>query len=196
MTGSMPIHSEHDEADLRQGGAGAEELARMAEFAHEFRELARQRRFVRSAGEAAAGDEATSLRATHAEPAPSGSTTPYTGAAEHARELPVHADRIDGDAAEMLREMARMGERLAQAREATSAATARADRAEADLAGMNDRLLAARALVHDAQRSTRLSAERAAWLEGRCDTLQEALETAVNASALTRWRWRRRMKRS
>lgn len=87
-----------------------------------------------------------------------------------------------------------MSDRLVESREALALTTARADRAESDLAAANDRLMAARALVHDAQHATRVSAERCAWLEGRCETLQEALDLAVNASVVTRWRWRRQLR--
>lgn len=96
----------------------------------------------------------------------------------------------------MLAELARMSDRLVEARELLALTTARAERAEGELAGANDRLMAARALVHDAQRTTRETAERCAWLEGRCEALQEALELAVNAGMVTRWRWRRQVRRS
>lgn len=99
--------------------------------------------------------------------------------------------RISEDQRAVLAELARMCDRLVESREALAATTSRADRAEADLAAANERLMAARALVQDAQQATRLSAERCTWLEGRCEALQEALELAVNASLITRWRWRR-----
>jgi hypothetical protein len=131
-------------------------------FGAEFRELARQRRFVR--------DEA-------AAPAP-------------APRAPI-SPRISEDQRAMLAELARMSDRLVESREALATMTARAEHAEAEVTAANHRIMAARALVHDAQQATRASAERCAWLEGRCETLQEALDVAVHASLITRWRWRR-----
>ena len=96
----------------------------------------------------------------------------------------------------MLAELARMSDRLVDSRESLARETARADRAELDVAAADMRLMAARALVLDAQEATHASAERCAWLEGRCETLQEALEVAVNASWRTRLRWRREMRAS
>ena len=94
----------------------------------------------------------------------------------------------------MLLELAKMSDRLVQAREQLAHATARAEHAEAEVATSRDRLMAAQILVKEAQRATHATAERAAWLEGRCETLQEALDLAVNASMLTRWRWRRQQR--
>jgi hypothetical protein len=91
----------------------------------------------------------------------------------------------------MLAELARMSDRLVESREALATALAHASHLEAEVGAANDRLMAARALVHDAQHATRMSAERCAWLEGRCETLQEALDVAVHAGLVTRWRWRR-----
>ncbi len=91
-----------------------------------------------------------------------------------------------------------MSDRLVQSREALAVATTRAehlatelDAARAGLSAANDRLMASQVLVQDAQRTTRELAERGAWLEGRVEMLQEALELAVNASVVTRWKWRR-----
>lgn len=95
-----------------------------------------------------------------------------------------------------------MSDRLVESREQLAAATTRADHLEAELAeargglaAANDRLMASRVLVQDAQRTTRELAERAAWLEGRVEMLQDALELAVNASVVTRWKWRREQRR-
>ena len=97
-----------------------------------------------------------------------------------------------------LLELARMSDRLVQSREDLAIATTRAAHLEAELttardglAAANDRLMASRIIVQDAQRTTRELAERSAWLEGRVEMLQEALELAVNASVVTRWKWRR-----
>jgi hypothetical protein len=94
----------------------------------------------------------------------------------------------------MIAELARMSDRLVESREDLAATRLRAAYAEQQVEAANARLMAARALVQDAQQATRQSAERSAWLEGRCETLQEALELAVNASAWTRWKWRRQMR--
>lgn len=144
-------------------------------FGAEFRELARQRRFVRDDIGAPAPAPVAPAPAQVAPPAPRAPLTP----------------RISEDQRAMLAELARMSDRLVESREALATMTARAEHAEAEVASANDRLMAARALVHDAQQATRASAERCAWLEGRCETLQEALDIAVHASLITRWRWRR-----
>jgi predicted nucleic acid-binding Zn-ribbon protein len=102
--------------------------------------------------------------------------------------------RISEDQRAVLLELSKMSDRLVQSREELATMTARATRAEADLTAANARMMAAQVLVQDAQRATHASAERAAWLEGRCETLQEALDLAVNASMLTRWRWRRQQR--
>jgi hypothetical protein len=155
-------------------------------FGSEFRELARQRRFVRDRAEAAA--------ATLPQPHP-GAATPAPAAARVAPSItPRTSTRISDDQRAVLLELSRMSDRLVQAREELAAVTARATRTESDLAAANERLMATRVLVQDAQRATHASAERAAWLEGRCETLQEALDLAVNASMLTRWRWRRQQR--
>jgi hypothetical protein len=91
-------------------------------------------------------------------------------------------------------ELSRMADRVIEARDVAAAERARAERAERDLAFMNDRLLAARALVHEAQRTALLANERAAFVDGRCEALENALDMALNASMLQRWRWRRKVK--
>jgi hypothetical protein len=148
-------------------------------FGAEFRELARQRRFVRE-------DAVTTSGAHHTTPAAPPAAAPVTPAPR----APL-TPRISEDQRAMLAELARMSDRLVESREALATMTARAEHAEAEVVAANNRIMAARALVHDAQQATRASAERCAWLEGRCETLQEALDIAVHASLLTRWRWRR-----
>lgn len=148
-------------------------------FGAEFRELARQRRFVR--------EDASIAPEPAWEPLP-------TAAPASVEPRQTTSPRISDDQRAVLAELARMSDRLVESREALAAAAARAERAESELAGANQRLMAARALVHDAQHATRMSAERCAWLEGRCETLQEALELAVNASMVTRWKWRRQQR--
>lgn len=196
-------------------------------FGAEYRELARQRRFVRSSTDRdpaalesafwARTEEPVKPVATPATPgaplaAPIAAAIPApapieptvapvaaTPAPMPAPAAPrVRAPRISEDQRATLLELARMSDRLVQSREDLAAATSRADRLETELtsargglAAANDRLMASRVIVLDAQRATRELAERAAWLEGRVETLQEALELAVNASVVTRWKWRR-----
>lgn len=168
------------------------------EFGAEFRELARQRRFVRSSGEPdlAPGTprwepaiEPTRRAASIAEP-----DTDRDSSMDPSRST--RSSRMSDDQRAMIGELSRMSDRLVESREALATMTVRAEHAEAGLASANDRLMAARVLVQDAQRATHETAERCAWLEGRCDTLQEALELAVNASIVTRWRWRRESRRA
>lgn len=171
-------------------------------FGAEYRELARQRRFVRS-DEPVSGDDVPYT--WHAAMTSSAAPANTPAVAEHApTSEPVAARvadaasrasaRLSSDHKAMLGELARMSDRLVEAREALAVATTRADHAEASVAASNGRLMAAQALVLDAQRATRETDERCAWLEGRCESLQEALELAVNASMLTRWRWRRQQR--
>jgi hypothetical protein len=98
----------------------------------------------------------------------------------------------------MLVEMGRLSERVVSSAELAAREQQRADRAEAELAGakaevaaMQQRLLAARGLVGQAQDAAHAAAERAAFLEGRCDVLQDTLAQALRGSFLTRWRLRR-----
>lgn len=184
-----------------------------AGFGAEFRELARQRRFVRSgdgvdpvARESAfwAGSEAPAVPAP-ADPAPEmPASAPSPPVPASAMPAPistsprVRAPRISEDQRATLLELARMSDRLVQSREALAIASTRAEHLESELAtardglaAANDRLMASRVIVMDAQRTTRELAERSAWLEGRVEMLQEALELAVNASVITRWKWRR-----
>lgn len=195
----------------------------IAAFGDEFRELARQRRFVREAERAVGSlsggrlqQPPTAAPTPSAPAAPSSPDSAGTAAAAAVRRsstVPPRAggsfsslarkavtvldapddQRISGDAAAMLAEMSRLADRVVESREALGAARARAERAEGELASVNDRMMAARALVHEAQRRATAAAERTAWLEGRNQTLQDALELAVNASPLQRWKWRRRM---
>ncbi|MCW2928042.1 MAG: hypothetical protein JWM86_2010 [Thermoleophilia bacterium] len=178
-------------------------------FGAEYRELARQRRFVRS-DEPRPGDDvpytwhaavtapapaATAATPTPAQPAPTASLASAEPVASRVADAAGRASaRISSDHKAMLGELARMSDRLVESREQLATALARAEHAEATVAASNGRLMAAQALVMDAQRATRESAERCAWLEGRCESLGEALELAVNASMLTRWRWRRQQR--
>ncbi|MCZ4496095.1 MAG: hypothetical protein JWM25_678 [Thermoleophilia bacterium] len=136
---------------------------------------------------------ASVTQASEATPMPA-STPPIAAA----RTAPTRTatPRISDDAAVMLAELSRMSDRLVESRELLAGERLRADYAEAQLAAANDRMMAARALVHEAQRATRESADRAAWLEGRNETLQEALHLAVNSSILSRWRWRRQLRQA
>jgi hypothetical protein len=159
-------------------------------FGAEFRELARQRRFVRE--EAPTSRFATAARASAPAPAPAAQVpAPAMPAAPTQATRATSSLRMSDDHRAMLAELARMSDRLVESREALAHMSARATHLETEVAAANDRLMAARALVHDAQQATRASAERCAWLEGRCETLQEALDVAVHASLYTRWKWRR-----
>lgn len=200
------------------------------DFGAEFRELARQRRFVRSGAatsEAApaaaderdvaewrrrAADATARAGSWRADAAPASTaavrpparsaaavaTPPAVAAAPAAHTTPALDHRISDDHHATLRELSRMSDRLVQSREQLAATTTRAEQlateleqAQAGIRAADERLLASRVLVQDAQRTTHELAERCAWLEGRCEMLTEALELAVNASWLTRWRWRR-----
>lgn len=198
-------------------------------FGAEFRELARQRRFVRDAEQdsdwrsaaappkrerAAAAPAPSTPRIAAPSPAlsPTPAPTPTPAAstaalrARTAAPLPsgtslrraVGDPRISDDQRATLRELARMSDRLVDAREQLASATARAAQLDSELAQARQqlahgeqRLIASRVLVQDAQRQTHAMAERCAWLEARCETLEDALELAVNASWSTRWKWRR-----
>lgn len=106
------------------------------------------------------------------------------------------APRLSTDPYGVLVELSRMADRVIESREQLAAERARADHAEREAEALRDRVLAARALVHEAQRTARLAADRCEFLEGRCDALQDALDIALNASLLTRWKWRRMARRS
>ncbi|MCW2972866.1 MAG: hypothetical protein JWN72_1139 [Thermoleophilia bacterium] len=207
------------EPQVGQGGTPAlADTAPLGSFGAEFRELARQRRFVREPQAApAAGSPVVEAApaampavpaqaavtpvappVTAATPAPTSTPAPQPSTAAAAADAFARAftaslpsQRISDDAPAMLAELARMSDRLVLTREELAGTKARAEHAEALLVDANSRLMAARVLVQDAQAATRQSAERSAWLEGRCETLHEALELAVNASVLTRWKWRR-----
>jgi hypothetical protein len=90
-----------------------------------------------------------------------------------------------------LTEVVRMSQLLADARSDAAAQATMAAQLRGELAAAQQRLVAAKALVREAQTTTQSAAERAAWLEARCETLQEALEAAVHSTWLQRWRWRR-----
>jgi hypothetical protein len=108
----------------------------------------------------------------------------------------VGAERLTQDPAAALGELSRMADRVIEAREAYAVQRTRAERAEHELRGMNDRLLAARGLVYEAQRTARVAAERCAFVEGRCEALEEALDLALNASVMQRWKWRRKARQA
>lgn len=179
-------------------------------FGVEYRELARQRRFIRdsertSRDAGTSDDEAPSLLDDEAAARRALATAAAVARSTGHRRAHVDTslapdvsitstdERLTDHAPGMLTEMARMADRLVQARESLGAALNRAERAETDLSGMNARMMAARALVHEAQQEMHLANERAAWLEGRCETLHESLEVAVNASLVQRWMWRKRL---
>lgn len=231
MSGARTIETEAQRATSHERGAPIVDHG----FGAEFRELARQRRFVRESATPATSEPGVDWRAAAAPPRPSDApaTPPATApvAPPAARAIaPTHApasalatpaaapaptmvatpaaptlpplapaamrsargtQRISDDQRAMLAELARMSDRLVESREALAREIARADRAEHDLQATNLRFMAARALVLEAQEATHATAERCAWLEGRCETLEAALEVAVNASWLTRLRWRR-----
>lgn len=157
-------------------------------FGSEFRELAQQRRFRRKDGvrrtEAAQEPvEASPARVTH-EPDPPAPTP-----------RPTYVQRLSQDPTAALMELSRMADRVIEARDVAAAERGRADRAERDLRAVEQRLMAARGLVHEAQRTAQRAAERCAWVEGRCEALESALELAMHASWLQRWRWRREERR-
>lgn len=93
-------------------------------------------------------------------------------------------------------ELARMADRVMQARDQVHVERHRADIAEREADALRDRLATVRVLVHEAQDTARLSAERVAFMEGRCEALEGALDRAITAPVWTRWRWRRSMKTS
>lgn len=145
----------------------------LGDFGEEFRHLTRQRRFGRT--KPLEGDARDATR----------SSSPRRG---------LGSDRLSHDPSAALMELSRMADRVIEAREAYATQRARADRAEHELESMNDRLLAARALVYEAQRTARVAAERCSFVEGRCEALEEALDRALNASLLQRWKWRRQLR--
>jgi hypothetical protein len=93
----------------------------------------------------------------------------------------------------VLAELAKMADRVVESREALARSQGRVQQLETDLATANDRILAARGLVHEAQQTARDAVEQSRFLEGRCTALEHALDLALNASLLQRWRWRRRI---
>ena len=145
----------------------------------EFRELARQRRFLREHEQAAAAEASTA-----------NSMTLSADTSAPSRPL---TNQQSAEALAIASSLRHAQEQIADAHSRAAAAAARAEYAERELAAANERLMAANVLVQDAQRATHQSAERCAWLEGRTEALQEALEVAVHASVTTRWRWRRQM---
>ncbi|MBC7462054.1 MAG: hypothetical protein H7287_11880 [Thermoleophilia bacterium] len=183
------------ESQVTHGTPPLADTAPLGSFGAEFRELARQRRFVRepAAATATGSPDLDAASTPVSAPVPSAAiasaAAPDAFARAFTASLP--SQRISDDAPAMLAELARMSDRLVHAREELAATNARAAYVEQLLVDANSRLMAARVLVQDAQTATRQSAERSAWLEGRCETLHEALDLAVNASILTRWKWRR-----
>lgn len=207
----MPTQGRTAEADTASEPVASPSLDDVTGFGAEFRELARQRRFIRSAEAAElpaaaapapvpAPDRPARVDAS-VEWRPASQTDPVAPPApRHAAASTSRAtaspavQRMSSSDRAAISEIARMSEQLVAAREALAATMVRADRADADVAAAQQRMMAARALVQDAQRATRQSAERCAFLEGRCQTLEQALDLAVNASVFTRWRWRRQLR--
>lgn len=145
-------------------------------FGAEFRPQARQRRFVRET--------------VSADTMPHHAQLPVEQPTHHSGNQ-THAERLSHNPAGSLTELSRMADRVIEARDVAAAQHARAERAERELHGVNDRLLAARGLVHEAQRMAHMAAERTAFLEGRCEALERALDMSLNASLVQRWKWRR-----
>ncbi len=146
-------------------------------FGSEFRHLAQQQRFSR-----------------HREVTPPTSATPDPRP-QHAPSA-VTSGRISADARSMLLELSRMADRVIESREALAAERERNAQLTAQMENVQQRFIAARAIVHDAQQTAHAAAERCEFLEGRCEALQEALDLALNASVMQRWKWRRRMRAS
>ena len=102
-------------------------------------------------------------------------------------------------------ELTRLTDRLVEARELlataeerlrsqqliTELAAADAQAARRETSELQDRLVSARAIVFEAQRTTRAATERCAFVEGRADALEYALEQALTASFFSRRRMRR-----
>lgn len=149
--------------------------------AAEFRELARQRRFVRTE------DERTRAATVSLEGAPGSAPRTVAASANSTAHPTSH------DIATLANELTRATDRLVSAREELARQTQRADAAESELASARSRLMAANVLVQDAQRAAHEAAEQTAHLTGRNEALQEALELAVHAGIVTRWRWRRKV---
>jgi len=158
----------------------------LGEFASEFRTLARQRRFERDAAERPGPDQAGVRAARRAEHAPQGAPRPAGQFTE----------RLSQDPSAAMMELSRMADRLIEARDAVAVERARAERAEGDSAAAAQRILAARGLVQEAQRTAQLASERCAWSEGRCEALEEALDLALNSSWWQRTRWKREARAS
>ncbi len=102
--------------------------------------------------------------------------------------------RISADVRMMITELSRMADRVIDAREQLAHAQHQNTQLTEQLAGANQRLLAARAIVHDARNAAQAAAERCEFLEGRCDALQDALDLALHAGIVARWKWRRRLR--
>lgn len=239
--------------------------AALGDFGAEFRELAKQRRFVRGPGQPAPAQQAPTHQfpslpaphpqatqpavqaprssqpaaaSQHAAPAqqaaamraaaqsqPASRAVPPTAASSVAPAAPsfratgaaqvaasgvspagwvpssesaaraMDAERRGPEMLTLLAQLSRTTDHLVAAREELATVRSLAVQLQSEVSSSNDRLMAARVLVHDAQVATRQSAERATYLEARCETLQEALDIAVNASAFSRWRWRRKLVR-
>ena len=105
------------------------------------------------------------------------------------------APRLSHEPYTAIVELSRMADRVIDSREQLAAHRARADRAERDLANLNQRIMAARAIVFEAQRVSKLATERTSYLEGRCTALEGALDQVLHASMFERLRWRRMLRR-
>lgn len=174
-------------SDATPAGTGHQQSG----FGVEYRQQARQRRFRRST-DAAPHNAIAAPESRRAGLAPGRAPIPESAARGERLLPPPGRERLSDNSLAMVTEMSRMADRVIEAREALAAERGRANRAERDLASGNDRIMAARALVHEAQRTAHVAAERCAFVEGRCEALQEALDMAINASLMQRWRWRRR----
>lgn len=146
-------------------------------FGSEFRHLAQQQRFSRHRDVAPPTSATPDPRMHHASPA-------------------VPSGRISSDARSMLLELSRMADRVIESREQLAAERERCAQLTAQIENVQQRFIAARAIVHDAQQTAHAAAERCEFLEGRCEALQDALDLALNASVIQRWKWRRRMRNS
>lgn len=103
--------------------------------------------------------------------------------------------RLSDDPYSVITELSRLAERLVDARERLAVERTRAEHAERELAATHQRVIAARSLVIEAQRVATEALDRASFAEGRCDGLELALDEALHASLITRWRWRRSLRR-
>ena len=183
-------------AQGRSRGEVHERARRLAETEFAPMSPANPRRRERFVGSSAREAEAASRTAARA------ATTTVAGAeqtpniAQQGSRPLTHVERLTTDPMLMIAELSRMADRVIDAREALALATARIVHLERENNACNDRIMAARALVAQAQQTARHAAEQVAFMEGRCDALDQALDLALNASLIQRWKWRRRVSQS